>query len=675
MSVVSVSNLTKYYGAELIFGDVSFQVSRGDKLALVGINGAGKSTLLKIISSVETPSSGGVHMPRGTRVAVLAQEARFSSERTLWEEMHASVDHLNELREAIAGLETDIVDTEAPEWEERMERYGELTHRFELAGGYDFDRRIEMILTGLGFREEQFQLPPARFSGGQKTRAALAASLLSDPDVLLLDEPTNHLDLAAIEWLERFLKEWEGTLVVVSHDRYFLDKVTTRTIEIAYNRLDGDYPGGYEKYLVLKAAKLEVQLKQYTAQQEQIAKTEEFIRRFKNSTLSTQARGRERQLNRLKEGWEGGSGRTESLIAKPEEQKKLAAAMKTEIRGADLVLKIEKLAVGYPARAAGDHAKTLIEIPNLEVWRGQRVALMGENGGGKTTLLRTIVGELAPQRGYCRLGNRVVINYYAQSHEGLNASATVIDEIRRIKPDFKETQVRTLLGRFLFSGDDVFKRVGDLSGGERSRVALAQLTLMGGNLMVLDEPTNHLDIGAREALEEVLNEYNGTIMFVSHDRYFVDAVADTLWMVQDGKLATFDGNYSEYVAERDAKQRRIADQEREVAREAARQQKQAAKAASSKPASAPKLALATAAPAHKPIDKDTEKTDRKRKRKLLDLEQEIGALEAELKQIERDMTAAGASGDGKKVTSLSLQYAEVQTMVQRRYDEWSASAA
>jgi ATP-binding cassette subfamily F protein 3 len=675
MSLLSVGGLTKYYGAELIFADLNFQLTRGDKLALVGVNGAGKSTLLKIIAGIETPTRGGVHLARGTRIAVLAQEARFDTSRTLWEEMQHSLRHLNALRDEIETLEHALADTAAADWEQRMERYGELTHRFEHAGGYEIERRMDMILGGLGFIEQQYHQPVAQFSGGQKTRVALAAALLSDPDLLLLDEPTNHLDLAALEWLECFLKDWDGSLIVVSHDRYFLDKVTNRTIEIAFNRLDGDYPAAYEKYLELKAARLELQLKQYQAQQEYIAKTEEFIRRFKNSQLSKQARGRERRLERMKEGWEGGSGRSERLIDRPEDQKKLSLNMGTQVRGGDQVLKLEGLTIGYVNPASGTTTQ-LLKAPDLEIWRGRRVALMGPNGSGKTTLLRTIVGELPPLRGRARLGHRVIINYYAQAHEGLNHNATILEEIRRIRPLIKEAEARTLLARFLFNGDDAFKRVGDLSGGERSRVALAQLTLMGGNLLVLDEPTNHLDIGAREALESVLNEYNGTILFVSHDRYFIDAVADTIWMVRDNTVDAFDGTYSDYAAEREKREKAAAKRQTTTAQalNAAQPKQTVAASANGTAHQNGKTVTSEAANRVQPARPPDAKEDRKRQRRLAALEQEIAMLEKELKQIEADMTAAGVQSDSKKVTALSLQYGEVQAMLQTRYDEWAAAA-
>jgi ATP-binding cassette, subfamily F, member 3 len=675
MSILNVGGLTKYFGAEFIFGDISFQVARGEKVALVGVNGAGKSTLLRIIAGEEQPTQGGVHLARGYSVAYLAQEAHFEGRRTLWQEMEAALAHLTDLQRQIADLEHALADTAAPDWEERMERYGELTQRFEHVGGYEIEHRIERTLHGLGFSEAQYHQPVAQFSGGQKTRAALAATLLADPDLLLLDEPTNHLDLAALEWLERFLKDWDGTLIVISHDRYFLDKVTDRTLDMAFGKLE-DYPAPYHRYLELKAERLEQQIKQYQAQQEFIAKTEEFIRRFKAGQRSKEARGREKILNRLKHGYQGLNGQwINERVDAPTQHKKLAMRIETQARGGELVLKLDKLVIGYRSSQQSpvssqqsdmaDNRRSptadcrLIRCPDLEIHRGQRVALMGPNGSGKTTLLRTIVGELPPLRGQVRLGHRIEINYYAQAHEGLRTEVTVLDEIRRIRPLIKETEARTLLGRFLFSGDDVFKRVGDLSGGERSRVALAQLTLMGGNLLVLDEPTNHLDIGAREALETVLNEYNGTILFVSHDRYFIDAVADTIWMVSDGSIEKFDGTYSEYAAWKDSlarSQQSAAQPQRQPAPPAERQ---------------------IAENGSRPTDngsRPSDKEERKRQRKLAAVEQEIAMLEAELKQLEADMTAAGLAGDRTRVTSLGLQYTEVSDMIASRMDEWARLA-
>ena len=652
MSILQIHNVGKYYGAEHIFSNVGFNVARGERVAIVGVNGAGKSTLLRIIAGEESASSGAISPARGIRMAYLAQEARFDEHQTLRGLCDEALQNLHAMRHEIDTLEAAIADTDHPAWAERMERYGELLAHFEHAGGYDIERTVARVLEGLGFDPAYHgPLRLAQFSGGMKTRAALAAILLSSPDILLLDEPTNHLDLAALEWLERFIKQWDGTLMVVSHDRYFLDRVTTRTIEIAFGRLDGDYPGGYMKYQQLKAERMELQWKQYQAQQEEIARMESFIRRYKNSTLSTQARGRERRLQRLKEGWEGGSGRNETVLSRPEQQRKLTLAMQANQRGGDIVFAFERLGIGYVL--PNNQHTTLLSIPELQLRRQQRVALMGPNGAGKTTLLRTMVGELPPLRGHARLGSNVKINYYAQSHEGLVMSNTILDEMRRIRPTIKETEARTFLGRFLFSGDDVFKRVGDLSGGERGRVALAQLTLIGGNLLILDEPTNHLDIGAREALEDVLNEYDGTLLFVSHDRYFIDAVADTLWIVDNGAITVFDGNYSEYREELEQREK---------------------KATALATPNVPK-AVATSNPSRPtaaPATREQEREARKRQRRGEQLEQEIATLEAERQTVATSLS--GHETDPKKIAALAARYSELEQLLQMRYDEWAAIA-
>lgn len=656
MTLLSVGGLGKYYGAELIFENLSFQVARGDKVALVGVNGAGKSTLLKIIAGIETPDTGQVALARGTRVAYLAQEVRFSGDRTLWEEMEAALADLRELESAITALEPLIADTAAPGWEQAMERYGELSARFEHMGGYEVEPRIKRTLQGLGFHESQYHQRLAQFSGGQKTRAALAATLLSDPDLLLLDEPTNHLDMQALEWLEQFLRSWDGTLIVISHDRYFLDRVTRRTLEIAFGRLE-DYPAPYNKYLELKAERMERRLKEFQAQQEFIARTEEFIRRYKAGQRAREAKGREKRLERLKR---------DQALERPREQAKLRLFMDSKLRSGELVLALDGLVVGYPGdRRQDSDPRVLLRGDGLEIHRGERVALLGPNGAGKTTLLRTLIGELKPLQGQPRLGHKVQISYYAQGHDVLNWNATVLEELTRVSPSLGEPAARNLLGRFLFSGDDVFKRVGDLSGGERSRVALAQLTLLPGNLLVLDEPTNHLDIGAREALEGVLKEYPGSILFVSHDRYFIDALADKVWNVEHGRVREYLGGYSDFVAAREASS---APSPRDAGSqpETAGGPRGGSAAAAEKAATAHPSALVTGA---------SSPEDRQRKKRLAALEAEVALLEQELTRLKADLEQASTAQDVKRVTALGTQYAELETLLAAKYAQWEQLAA
>ncbi len=629
MSLLLAHNLTRYYGASRIFSGVSFQVARGEKVALVGPNGAGKSTLLKIIAGLEQSDSGDVTLARGTRMAYLAQEVRFNAAHTLWQEMVAAFDHLAVLQAEMTTLEAHMADTNAPQWQQWMERYAELTERFEHGGGYHMEQRIERTLQGLGFRAEHYHQHLAHFSGGQKTRAGLAATLLSDPDLLLLDEPSNHLDLEALEWLESFLTGWDGTLLVTSHDRYFLDKVTRRTLDLAFGTLE-DYPAGYNHYLTLKAERLEQRRKEYEAQQEYIAQTEEFIRRYGAGQRSKEAKGREKRLNRYKE---------QNLVQRPQEARQLKLMIETQLRSGELVLSLTNLAVGYDGRA-------LLQSGEHELRRGERVALLGANGSGKTTLLRTLTEEVPPLRGSFRTGHNVAIAYYAQGHEGLNMQATVLQEVLSTSQNLGEAVARNLLGRFLFSGDDVFKRVGSLSGGERSRVALAKLTLQPGNLLIMDEPTNHLDIAAREALEEVLKEYTGTLLFVSHDRFFIDALADRLWILRDGCIVEHLGNYSSYMAMLQA------------------QQKAQSK---SQPASEP----ATPTPAATLSAGE----ERQRKKRLAALETELERLELELTGLKQQLEAASAAQDVEAITTLGTRYAELESLIEQRYSDWECLAA
>lgn len=646
MTLLNATGVTKYYGADCIFRDVAFQIAKSEKVALVGVNGAGKSTLLRIVAGIEDADGGGVHIARGVRIAYLAQEVRFEGERTLWQEMEAAFAHLVDLQAEMRTLEQRLSDTDNPEWEAAMQRYGDLTARFEHGGGYEMEQRIKRTLQGLGFVEAQYDRRLAQFSGGQKTRAALAATLLADPDLLLLDEPTNHLDMQALEWLENFLRGWDGAQIVISHDRYFLDRVTQRTLDMAFGTLE-DYPASYQRYLELKAERLERRLKEFKAQQEFIARTEEFIQRYKAGQRSKEARGRQKRLERLTQS---------SLVKRPEEQSKLKLFLDSQLRSGELVLALDRLVVGYENRdqpGVSGAPQVLARADKRELHRGERVALLGPNGSGKTTLLRTLTGELKPLGGRFRLGYNVAIGYYAQGHDALNMDATVLDEVLRANPKLDEMQARTLLGRFLFSGDDVFKRIRELSGGERSRVALAQLTQLPGNLLVLDEPTNHLDIGAREALESVLKEYPGSILFVSHDRYFIDALADKIWMIEQGGITEHFGNYTDYVV--------ALAQQRSAAEQTASQE--------SRPSSV--------APSRRPTDdrRAVHSEDRQRKKRLAAIEAEVTMLEQELAQLKADLEAASAAQDVAKLTALGNQYAELEAMLNQRYDDWEQLAA
>jgi ATP-binding cassette subfamily F protein 3 len=665
MAVVSGGNLTKYYGADLIFSGVNFTVNRGDKVALVGVNGAGKTTLLKMLAGVEEPSQGSLSFARGTQISYLAQEAQFSVDRTLIEEARVAFAHLHQMEVEIRELEALIADTEHPEWEARMERLGDLQARFEHAGGYDTERTIERTLEGLSFTKAHHHQRIAEFSGGQKTRAALAITLLQDPDVLLLDEPTNHLDLHALQWLEEFLRTWPGTLVVISHDRYFLDKVSTRTFEMAFGKLT-DWPGNYSKYLQLKAERDERQQKVYESQQQFIAKEEDFIRRHMAGQRTKEAQGRLKRLNRFRYGWDSIRGFEKGAVDAPTAQKQLKLALDANRRSGYTVLTTsDGLTAGY---VTPQGEKPLVRTPVLELHREEFVALMGANGSGKTTLLRTIVGELPALAGRVDFGVGVSVGYYSQIHDELIFENTILEEVHRIKPLEKTERIRTLLGRFLFSNDDIFKRVGDLSGGERSRVALAQLTIQSPNLLILDEPTNHLDIASREALESVLQEFPGTILFVSHDRYFIDALADKIWMVENGTVSEFQGGYTEYVeyiTKNEAERKRVIEPQADKGPSAKND------ATTTKPTqSNGKLAEALNGREHR----DQEKQQRERQKRINALERQVADLERQLHVLQGALEEATAQRKIDDIARLGEEYVQLEQKLQTQYDLWAELA-
>ncbi len=407
-----------------------------------------------------------------------------------------------------------------------LQRYAELQDRIEHAGGYTIEPRVRRVLDGLGFTREQQAAPATELSGGQQTRAALGKLLLQEPDLLLLDEPTNHLDLSSLEWLEGYLNSWHGSVIVVSHDRYFLDRVTTRTLDISNHRLE-QYPGNYTRFVELRAERLARWSKEYEEQQEHISRTEEFIRRYKAGQRSKEARGRQTLLDRLER------------IERPPLPQTLKFKIGARIESGEIVLTTEKLVVGYGATGLRVSMVDTVVAPR----RANRPAW--SQWSGEDDAAAHHCGQITSLEGAVRLGHNVQIGYYAQTHEGLRMQATLLDEIRQIS-QLSEEGARGYLGRFLFSGDDVFKLVGSLSGGERSRLALAKLTLQGANFLVLDEPTNHLDLPARQVLEEILRAYDGTMIFVSHDRYFVDALVTKLWILDNGAVEVFDGNYTRF---------------------------------------------------------------------------------------------------------------------------------
>jgi len=643
MPIVSVIQVGKSFGAERIFEDVNFQINEQDRIGLIGPNGAGKSTLLNILAGREEPDEGTIAVARNTRIGYLTQDTDFRPENTLREEMLTVFAKVRaweqELGELALELATPAAQENADLHEQLLSRYDELQTSFEHMGGYTYENRIDQVLDGLGFTREQQEAPVKYLSGGQQSRAALATLLLQEPDLLLLDEPTNHLDLASLEWLETYLLSWNGAMVIVAHDRYFLDKVAARMIELAFGRIE-EYPGNYTKYLHLREERMERRMREYEAQQAHIAHTEEFIRRYRAGQRSREARGRQKLLDRLE--------RVERPMDFPEMHFEFNAVTES----GQVVLSTQKLVIGYPPMVHQGEPTVLVRVADLELIRGDRVGLLGPNGAGKTTLIRTIIGKIAPISGHVYPGHNVRIGYYSQTHSGLNPDRTIVDEIRQIST-LSEDAARSFLARFLFTGDDVFKPINTLSGGERSRVALAKLTLQGSNFLVLDEPTNHLDLQSRQFLEEILGEFQGTLLFVSHDRYFVDRLATKVWVIEDGVLIPYIGNYSEYrTHKRPILLETPSPQVKSVETRVSKITRSAGSSSRSGGKKSVKMKLRT----------------------VEDVERDIEKAEARVGNLEEELAEAARNADAAQLTQLSSDYERARVRVEELLKEWEQLA-
>jgi ATP-binding cassette subfamily F protein 3 len=531
MSLLTSQNLSRSFGPVDIFEGISISIPHNARIAIVGSNGVGKTTLLRILAGEDEPTEGSVFRSRGLRVGYLPQEAGIETESTLWSSCLIAFEELIDLAVELRQLEIQMQDPSCDP--AILKRYGSLQHQFDLKGGYTYTNRIQQTLTGLGFEEEDFQRPLSQLSGGQRTRARLARILLEDPDILCLDEPTNHLDINAVEWLEAYLRDWNGAVVIVSHDRYFLD-LTARTIWEMTPALEV-YRGNYTAYLHQRQERYARRLAEYEAQTEFIQKQEDYIRKNLGSQNTNQARGRQRRLERLLEN--------SRLTAPKSHTRPMHLRLNMAARSGDLVLRTYDLQVGYE-----DEGRPLFSSPDLVLERGECVALIGPNGAGKTTFLKTILGQIPAYSGETQLGASLKVGYFAQAHEDLDPTNDLIQEINTAAPNMLPADARNYLARYGFQGDQVFDRVATLSGGERGRLALAKLALSDANLLLLDEPTNHLDLPTQEVLQNVLTDHPGTILLVSHDRYLIDALATQIWelLPNQERLQVFKGGYSEY---------------------------------------------------------------------------------------------------------------------------------
>ncbi|HEV2128759.1 MAG TPA: ABC-F family ATP-binding cassette domain-containing protein [Thermomicrobiales bacterium] len=639
--ILTVNDLGKSYGAEEIFSRVTFQIVEREHVALVGVNGAGKSTVLRIIAGIEPPNEGTIAPLKGLRITYLPQEASFTSDKTLREEARLAFTPVLDMQTRMRDIERQMASAGDDHLEAIMDEYARLQTRFETAGGYDIEHRTDEVLNGLGFSEEQFDQPVAQLSGGQKTRVALAKALLADPDLLLLDEPTNHLDLEMLEWLEDFLRSWNGACLIVSHDRYFLDRVTSRTMDLSFGRLE-DYPAPYGRFLKLREERTERRWKEFQEQQEYIARQEEFIKKYGAGQRYREARGRQKKLDRLER------------IERPQEHDRLAIRIGSATRSGRMVLSTTEMSIGYEEDSETGQPVELLRTPELEVELGDRIGLLGPNGSGKTTLLKTLMGILPALEGDYHLGTNVHPGYYAQSHEQLRGrgEGTPLSVILNVQP-MSEEAARTYLGRFLFSGDDVYKQVASLSGGERSRLALAVLLLERANFLVLDEPTNHLDINARESLEHMLTGFDGTILFVSHDRYFIDKVATKLWVVEDGTITEQLGNYTDF-------HRRL-----EAAPPPAEPKPEPKPEPIASPTGDAMLTVSSKGKPRRKTSADVEK-------RLTKVEREISQLEGKVNELSDALAIASADQDLDAVARLGEEYERLLNELEDTYQRWEA---
>ena len=630
--MISINNVTVSFGSWNLLDGINFHISDGDKIGLVGKNGAGKSTLMKLITGEQAPSSGSIEKPAGVRIGYLPQIMEHHRGRTVMEEVLTVFDFLHDIETELANITVTLserTDYESKEYAALIERMNQLNDRLSLETGLSPEAQAQKVLFGLGFKAGELDRLTETFSQGWNMRIELAKILLAGPDVLLLDEPTNHLDIESIEWFEDYLKAFRGSVLLVSHDRKFLDNVTGRTVEILLGHIN-DYKVPYSQYVTLRAERLAQQTAAYENQQRMIEKTEDFINRFRyKPTKSNQVQSRIKALEKL-----------ERIEIDETDNNTLSLRFPPAERSGDVVFKGTDLTVGYPQ-------KVVFRDAQIEIKRGEKVALIGRNGEGKTTLMRVIMRELDPISGEARVGHNVHIGYYAQNQEDiLDPSETVLGTLDRIAVGDIRTRLRDLLGAFLFKGEDIDKRVSVLSGGERARLGMAKLMLSPYNVLALDEPTNHMDIRSKDVLKEALKRFDGTLIVVSHDRDFLEGLVDKLYEFRDGKVREHLGGVEDFLRRR--KLENLQELERNNAPSAARPAEKEAKT--------------------KPVYNAQNKEQRKLKNRVDWLEKEIGKLEKRMKEIEEVLAAPGPRDD---IMELTREYLECKRTLDGHTEEWT----
>lgn len=641
--ILSCQNISKAFVENQVLKNVSFHIEDHEKAAIVGINGAGKTTLLRIIVGEMTPDDGQVVLAKDKTLGYLAQNSTVDTSHTIYEELLSVKADLLRLEEKIRECENNMKHADGDALEDLMKQYTSLTHAFETGGGYLYRSELVGVLKGLGFTEDEFSKPVATLSGGQKTRVALGRLLLQNPDLIILDEPTNHLDMNSIAWLETYLLNYKGAVLIVSHDRYFLDRIAGKVIEIDQSKAT-TFMGNYSDYAVKKEQLRVATWNAYMNQQREIKHQEEVIEKLKSFNREKsikRAESREKMLDKIE------------VIEKPSEVRTdMKLTLTPRILSGNDVLTVEHLSKSF------DSHKLFTDV-NFEIKRGEHVAIIGDNGSGKTTLLKILNGLVPADQGTFRLGSNVEIGYYDQEHHVLHSEKTLFEEISDDYPYLNNTQIRNVLAAFLFTGEDVFKRISELSGGERGRVSLAKLVLSNANFLILDEPTNHLDIMSKEILEDALNGYEGTILYVSHDRYFINRTAHRILDLTEGQFVSYVGNYDYYLEKHDTVMAAI-------------------EANAPQNVDADSAVAAKVAESEVKLDWKAQKEEQARLRKkendLKKCEEKIAELEARISEIDTEMSDPAIGTQVAKLQELTKEQAACQEQLEKLYEQWEELA-
>lgn len=641
--ILSCQNISKAFVENQVLKNVSFHIEDHEKAAIVGINGAGKTTLLRIIVGEMTPDDGQVVLAKDKTLGYLAQNSTVDTSHTIYEELLSVKADLLRLEEKIRECENNMKHADGDALEDLMKQYTSLTHAFETGGGYLYRSELVGVLKGLGFTEDEFSKPVATLSGGQKTRVALGRLLLQNPDLIILDEPTNHLDMNSIAWLETYLLNYKGAVLIVSHDRYFLDRIAGKVIEIDQSKAT-TFMGNYSDYAVKKEQLRVAAWNAYMNQQREIKHQEEVIEKLKSFNREKsikRAESREKMLDKIE------------VIEKPSEVRTdMKLTLTPRILSGNDVLTVEHLSKSF------DSHKLFTDV-NFEIKRGEHVAIIGDNGSGKTTLLKILNGLVPADQGTFRLGSNVEIGYYDQEHHVLHSEKTLFEEISDDYPYLNNTQIRNVLAAFLFTGEDVFKRISELSGGERGRVSLAKLVLSNANFLILDEPTNHLDIMSKEILEDALNGYEGTILYVSHDRYFINRTAHRILNLTEGQFVSYVGNYDYYLEKHDTVMAAI-------------------EANAPQNVDADSAVAAKVAESEVKLDWKAQKEEQARLRKkendLKKCEEKIAELEARISEIDTEMSDPAIGTQVAKLQELTKEQAACQEQLEKLYEQWEELA-